>query len=138
MLTTKDFVALAQVIHTEYETTEPHSRHAVASVAYGIAAVCKESNPRFDYDRFIAACGVAAGQGVKSFQAIVAGMERLENTPTGNPRWKVITLAGGHYRTHPNGGSVASFGQYMVGRRYEFFLDPQGRIEHAKEVNAGE
>lgn len=51
-MTRKDFKALAESIRT---ILDPHARLQAAVAA---ASACAKANPRFDYDRFYAACGV--------------------------------------------------------------------------------
>ena len=50
----KHFEALAKHIR---QILDPHVR---LNAAVAVAAACQEANPKFDYDRFYAACGVQA------------------------------------------------------------------------------
>jgi hypothetical protein len=51
-MTKKDYIKIANILKTT--ELEPHKR---ASLAVSFAAVCREDNPNFDFDRFLAACG---------------------------------------------------------------------------------
>lgn len=52
----KQFEALAKHIRT---ILDPHVR---LNAAVAVAAACQETNPKFNYDRFYAACGVSSRQ----------------------------------------------------------------------------
>lgn len=54
MLTRKDFVLLARAVAT---IEDKGARFLVARL---IVDMCKQSNPRFDADRFYIACGIDA------------------------------------------------------------------------------
>jgi len=51
-MTKKDYIKIANILKTT--ELEPHKR---ASLAVSFAGVCREDNPNFDFDRFLAACG---------------------------------------------------------------------------------
>lgn len=68
----KDFNAIAAAIHhSTIQITHTYSGQEVAgyvpamagirAVAIHLANVCAESNPRFDRNRFLTACGVNGG-----------------------------------------------------------------------------
>lgn len=58
----KDFEAIAKVIKQERDTAIEHDQHGarmgISAVAFGVAAHFAQENPRFDRDRFLAACGI--------------------------------------------------------------------------------
>lgn len=60
MATKKHYVAIAKIFADEIKlTTRMDDTYAVlASVAGQLATVLKEENPRFDWYKFLEACGV--------------------------------------------------------------------------------
>lgn len=55
----RHFAFIAQTI-LEMESNESISDKCRYEIAHQFAAACATTNPRFDYNRFIAACGVKA------------------------------------------------------------------------------
>ena len=62
MLTKKDFKAVAEIIKlqiTRYHVQERYAcANGVESIAYHLADYFAMQNPRFDRERFLAACGL--------------------------------------------------------------------------------
>lgn len=54
-MTKRDFVAIAEIIKAETETTRPQL--GTLEIAKGIARHAKDVNPRFDRAKFLTACG---------------------------------------------------------------------------------
>ena len=59
-MTRKDYVAMAQVIREEVDNFDsiPEAMTAIHNITEGMAKVFKQDNERFDYERFISACGL--------------------------------------------------------------------------------
>jgi hypothetical protein len=56
-MTRKHFEALARIMRLNAEQAETQeARHIVAGVASDLASYLYQTNPRFDRDRFLAAC----------------------------------------------------------------------------------
>ncbi len=55
----KDYVMIAAVFHAECSSADfnAFTCKSLENVANGLADKFQESNPRFDRDRFLAACG---------------------------------------------------------------------------------
>ena len=64
-MTRKDYVAIARALNEQvsFVTTE-NARYVLAAVMQHTADVFAADNPRFDRDRFMAACGFWALQNV--------------------------------------------------------------------------
>lgn len=59
-MTRKDFIMLAEAVNEALTRFDrPNHNKAVREVAKNIATKCKTSNPRFDRQRFLRACGVS-------------------------------------------------------------------------------
>lgn len=58
-MTKKHFIAIAATIRNELSIA-PTTDHeaAIEATAYALAATFQRFNPRFDWGRFLAACGV--------------------------------------------------------------------------------
>lgn len=55
----KHFIALAERLRFAYgQQSTRAQRIAAADMIHAVAQVCAQDNPRFDYDRFYAACGL--------------------------------------------------------------------------------
>lgn len=54
----KDYVAIAAVIRLYVGLADANTLDALRGAARGIADVFAADNPRFDRDRFLAACGM--------------------------------------------------------------------------------
>lgn len=58
-MTKKNYIVLAGAIKTAFYCLHTDAeRRAVQIVAEQIAVECKADNPRFDYSRFMEACGM--------------------------------------------------------------------------------
>jgi hypothetical protein len=55
MMTRKDYRAFAEAINRVYRAS-PRSRLVVAEITHGLEEVLRADNPRFDRERFRAAC----------------------------------------------------------------------------------
>lgn len=55
-------------------------------------------------------------------QAILTGLTRLTNTPSGNPRWMVHTNQGS-WKTEPDSQCASLLSQAMVGQVVELTLE---------------
>ena len=60
-MTRKDYIAIANAI-CEASHTAPSA--AIDTLAHKLADVCANDNPRFDRQRFLAACGVPLVKGI--------------------------------------------------------------------------
>jgi hypothetical protein len=57
-MTKKDYIAIARAVQVQMHVTEDTMRQAtIGSVAHQLAETFAGDNPRFDRDRFLAACG---------------------------------------------------------------------------------
>ena len=61
-MTRKDYVMIAEAIRTQIELSEKfqeeEARAGAQNIAYDLALRLGNDNPRFDYNRFLVACGV--------------------------------------------------------------------------------
>lgn len=57
-MTRKDYQLIADVIKVERNASRGAAKLAVETVAASMAIALKRDNPRFDADRFLAACGI--------------------------------------------------------------------------------
>lgn len=61
-MTKKDFIAIAMVFkHQPYYRDTPAAREERMNLASGVAFRLKQQYPRFDYNRFMEACGFPQG-----------------------------------------------------------------------------
>lgn len=60
----------------------------------------------------------------------VSAVERLVNSPSGNPRWKVSFDDGTSARTSRDSQCAYSVGEGMVGQRVDITVDLKGEITH--------
>ena len=63
-MTRKDFNKIADILHEEYVAAGPNSEHVVRAIIFRMAALCAETNERFDYERFYRACGLTIKEGM--------------------------------------------------------------------------
>lgn len=57
-MTKKHFKAIAEAIRDVTTQERGSARKAVRRVAWGLAKVCMRDNGRFNYDKFMSACGI--------------------------------------------------------------------------------
>ena len=60
-MTKKHFTAIAAAFNRAHghAMLEPNPHLAIIHLAHAMADICQASNPRFDRERFLSACGVA-------------------------------------------------------------------------------
>lgn len=59
----------------------------------------------------------------------VENINRLTNSPSGNPMWRVITKHGA-FRTVPDTQATYKISSAHVGQEVEITIDERGRITH--------